>query len=113
PLEPSAAERAQFNKRGYVQALRLLYAADSAHHTVAFYNDLTDRAADNATILLLAAVAYEHRDPRGMVRVGKAAYDRGILLDTIAFPVFGIPDIPKDNPQAGRALVYAIARQES
>src|SRR5690606_14059039 len=113
PLEPSAAERAQFNKREMVRALRLLYATDNRHLSIAFYDDLTDRADSQSTILLLAALAYEHRDPRGMVLIGKAAYDRGILIDTIAFPVFGIPDIPKDELQADRALTYAIARQES
>jgi soluble lytic murein transglycosylase len=112
PLEPTAAERAQFAQRDYVRALRLLYAADQQQHTVAFYNDIVSRA-DQTTILLLAAVAYENRDARGMVLTGKAAYDRGILIDTIAFPVFGIPEIPKDEPQADRALIYAIARQES
>jgi soluble lytic murein transglycosylase len=113
PLEPTAAERTAFNKRDYVRALRLLYATDNRQHTIAFYDDLTDRAAEQSTILLLAAVAYEQRDPRGMVLIGKAAYDRGILIDTIAFPVFGVPDLPKDEPQADRALIYAIARQES
>jgi len=112
PLEPTATERAQFAKRDYVQALRLLYAAGQHSYTIAFYNDIVSRA-DQTTILLLAAVAYENRDARGMVLTGKAAYDRGILIDTIAFPVFGIPEIPKDEPQADRALVYAIARQES
>jgi soluble lytic murein transglycosylase len=112
PLEPSATERAQFSQRDYVRALRLLYAVDKQQYTIAFYNDIASRA-DQSTILLLAAVAYENRDARGMVLVGKAAYDRGILIDTIAFPVFGIPDIPKDEPQADRALIYAIARQES
>jgi soluble lytic murein transglycosylase-like protein len=95
-----------------VRALRLLYAAEQPQHTIAFYNDIASRA-DQSTVLLLAAVAYENRDARGMVLVGKAAYDRGILIDTIAFPVFGIPEIPKDDPQADRALIYAIARQES
>jgi soluble lytic murein transglycosylase len=113
PLEPTAAERAAFNKRDYVRALRLLYATDNRQYTIAFYNDLTERAVEQSSILLLAAVAYEQRDPRGMVLIGKAAYERGILIDTIAFPVFGIPDIPKDEPQADRALIYAIARQES
>ncbi len=113
PLEPTAAERAQFGKRDYIRALKLLYATDNRHHSIAFYDDLTERAADQTSILLLAAVAYEQRDPRGMVLIGKAAYDRGILIDTIAFPVFGIPDLPKDEPQADRALIYAIARQES
>ena len=112
PVEPSALERSQFSQRDSARALRLLYAAGAPELTIPFYADLVSRA-DETTVLLLAAVAYEHRDPRGMVLVGKSAYDRGLLIDTIAFPVFGIPDIPKDEIQADRALIYAIARQES
>jgi soluble lytic murein transglycosylase len=112
PLEPTATERAQFAQRDYVRALRILYTTGQLQYTTAFYSDLVSRA-NQTSILLLAAVAYENRDARGMVLTGKAAYDRGILIDTIAFPVFGIPEIPKDDPQADRALVYAIARQES
>ena len=113
PVEPSSIERAQFGQREYVRALRLLYAADAPELAIPFYTDLVGRADDNASVLLLAAVAYEHRDPRGMVLIGKAAYDRGIMIDTIAFPLFGIPELPKDEIQADRALIYAIARQES
>jgi len=113
PMEPSSIERAQFGQREYVRALRLLYAAGAPELAIPFYTDLVGRAADDASVLLLAALAYEHRDPRGMVLIGKAAYDRGILIDTIAFPLFGIPELPKDEIQADRSLVYAIARQES
>jgi soluble lytic murein transglycosylase len=113
PVEPSAAERAAFAQRDYVRALKLLYAADQQDLTIAFYSDLVERAPDDRTVLLLAAVAYDHRDPRGMVLIGKAANERGMQLDTIAYPVFGIPDHPRDQPAADRALIYAIARQES
>ncbi|MEX2127549.1 MAG: transglycosylase SLT domain-containing protein [Xanthobacteraceae bacterium] len=113
PAEPSAADRARFAKLETVRALRLLYAAGAQDHTVPFYTDLTQRLKDQASVLLLAAVAYEHRDPRGMVLIGKAAYERGFLIDTIAYPMFGIPDHPKDDPPVDRSVVYAIARQES
>jgi len=113
PVEPSPLDRANFSKLEHIRALRLLYAADAAELAVPFYVDLTDRAKDEASILLLASVAYEHRDPRGMVLIGRAAYSRGIMLDTIAFPLFGIPDHPRDRPTVDRAVVYAISRQES
>jgi soluble lytic murein transglycosylase len=113
PVEPSPSDRAAFAQRDYVRALKLLYAADQPDLTIAFYNDLVERASDERTVLLLAAVAYDHRDARGMVLIGKAANERGMQLDTIAYPVFGIPDHPRDQPAADRALIYAIARQES
>ena len=112
PTEPSAVDRAQFGKLESVRALRLLHAAGEKDLTIPFYVDLSDRL-DQPSLLLLAAVAYEQRDPRGMVLIGKSAQARGILIDSVAFPVFGIPDHPKDEPQVDRSVVYAIARQES
>jgi soluble lytic murein transglycosylase len=112
PLEPAATDRAQFDRLEPVRALRLLYAADRQDLTVPFYTGLASSAAQ-ARLVLLASVAYERRDARAMVLVGKAGYDRGILLDSIAFPIFGIPDFPAVDPPVDRALVYAIARQES
>lgn len=113
PVEPSPTDRAKFSKLEHIRALRLLYAVDAPELAVPFYVDLTERTKDHASILLLASVAYEHRDPRGMVLIGRTAYSRGILLDTIAYPLFGIPDHPKDDPPVDRAVVYAISRQES
>jgi soluble lytic murein transglycosylase len=112
PVEPSATDRAQFGKLESVRALRLLHAVGAKDFTIPFYVDLSERL-DQPSLLLLAAVAYEQRDPRGMVLLGKGAHSRGIPLDTIAFPVFGIPDHPKDEPPVDRSVVYAIARQES
>ncbi len=113
PLEPTAQDRANFAKREPVQALKLLYAADERNLTIPFYVDYAERLKDEAAFLLLGAIAYDNRDPRGMVLVGKTAYSNGIQLDTIAFPVFGIPDIPPSNPPVEKAVIYSIARQES
>lgn len=113
PVEPSAAERAQFSKLESVRALRLLYATSNVELTIPFYSDVADRVKDDAQMLLFASVAYENRDPRGMVLIGRSAQSRGILIDTIAFPMFGLPDHPKDAPGVDRSVAYAIARQES
>ncbi len=113
PLEPTARDRAEFAKLEPVQALKWLYAADERQLTIPFYVDYAVRLKDEAAFLLLGAIAYDNRDARGMVLVGKTAYSNGIQLDTIAYPVFGIPEIPPSNPPVDKALVYAIARQES
>lgn len=113
PLEPTAQDRTSFARNEPVQALKLLYAADERNLTIPFYVDYAERLKDEAAFLLLGAIAYDNRDPRGMVLVGKTAYQNGIQLDTIAYPVFGIPDIPASNPPVDKSVIYAIARQES
>ena len=113
PVQPTDAERATFARLEPVQAIRLLYEAGERELTVPIHLDLADRGKDAATFALLGALAFDARDARGMVLIGKAAYARGHLYDTLAFPVFGIPDYPQANPPVDRALVYAIARQES
>jgi soluble lytic murein transglycosylase len=112
PVEPSPVDRAQFAKLESVRALKFLYAAGENDLTIPFFADLGERV-NEPSLLLLAAVAYEHRDPRGMVLIGRSAMARGVLIDSVAFPLFGIPDHPKDQPAVDRSVVYAIARQES
>src|SRR5262249_59385672 len=54
-----------------------------------------------------------HNDARAMVLLGKAAVGRGLPLDHYAFPSIGIPEYRAIGPAIERAVVYAIARQES
>ena len=44
---------------------------------------------------------------------GKSASYRGVALDHIAFPSYGVPDYSALPGSATRAVVYAVARQES
>jgi soluble lytic murein transglycosylase len=57
----------------------------------------------------------EVRDARALVAIGKLATQRGLALDTHAYPTIGIPDYETFTavPQVERAMVFAIARQES
>jgi soluble lytic murein transglycosylase len=48
-----------------------------------------------------------------MLLLGKAALGRGLPLEHYAFPAIGIPDYKPIGPAIERAVVYAIARQES
>jgi soluble lytic murein transglycosylase len=55
------------------------------------------------------------RDARALVSIGKLATQRGLALDTHAYPTIGIPNYETFTavPQVERAMVFAIARQES
>jgi soluble lytic murein transglycosylase len=75
--------------------------------------DLSERARDLETALLLAELAHAAQDARGLVFVAKAAFGRGLALDAKAFPTFAIPPFKQVGPAVDPAIIYAIARQES
>lgn len=109
-----AAERAAFMQQEPVRALRMLYAIGEPEFTVPIYTDLSDRAGNDAAgYLLLAEVATEARDARALVLLGKAAMAKGVPVEMIGFPAFGVPNYSHVGPKADPAIVYAIARQES
>ena len=109
-----AAERAAFEQQEPVRALRMLYAIGEPEFAVPIYTDLSDRAGNDATgYLLLAEVATEARDARALVLIGKAAMAKGVPVEMIGFPAFGVPNYNHVGPKADPAIVYAIARQES
>ena len=64
-------------------------------------------------LLALCELTQRHNDARAMLMVGKAALNRGLPFDHYAYPVSGIPPYKDIGPQVEKAIVYAIARQES
>ena len=65
-----------------------------------------------ATASLLDLIA-GYRDANLLLTVAKAALQSGQPVDRYAFPLFGIPPFTPVTGSAERALVFAIARQES
>ena len=96
-----------------VRAIDLLYAIGERDLVAGMLADLGDRAQDAAALAALGDVATRNKDARAMLLLGKAALGRGLPLDHYAFPTIGIPDYQTVGPAVDRAIVYAIARQES
>jgi soluble lytic murein transglycosylase len=111
--QPSAAEQADFERMEPVRAIRLLYAASETELIPAIYTDLVERARDNVTVVMLANIATEMRDGRGLIIITKAALNRGLPLEGIGFPTFALPAFNHVGPAVDRSVLYAIARQES
>ena len=61
----------------------------------------------------LADVTRRGDDARATLIVGKLASQRGVALDDIAFPTFGVPTFTPLARSAELPIVYSIARQES
>lgn len=74
-----------------------------------FARSLTDAAA----LAQMVDVAPRIGDTRLLVTIGKAAVQRGLPFDVIAYPISGIPPFEPAGLPVERAIVHAIARQES
>ena len=75
--------------------------------------DLARTLEDETQIAALGHILARAKDARGALMVGKLASYRGIALDDVAFPIFGVPEFEELARAAEKPLVFAIARQES
>ncbi len=95
-----------------VRAVQLLYAIGKGDVAIPIYADVGDNG-DVDALLGLSELAARNNDGRALLLVGKAALNRGLPFDHYAYPMAGIPQFRPVGPEVERAVVYAIARQES
>lgn len=95
-----------------VRAVALLYASDERDLALPMFGDIGENG-DPDVLAGLGELASRHSDARGMLIMGKAALNRGLPFDFYAYPVTGIPSFKPIGPEVERALMFAIARQES
>lgn len=109
---PSQEDRARFQSREAVQAISRLEAAGHGHRANRLYIALAEQLDSPGELALLAARAEKSGNHQLSLNVGKTAYGRGIDAAALAFPVGVIPKSANISG-SGKALAYAIARQES
>ncbi len=115
PADLEGAERQAFDGRLSIRALRLLGEAGIKELALPLYIDAARDLSDPRELQALGDLATDMKDPRALVAIGKLAVQRGLPLDAHAYPTIGIPTYETFTavPQVERAMVYAIARQES
>ncbi|WEZ83949.1 lytic transglycosylase domain-containing protein [Rhizobium sp. 32-5/1] len=109
---PNAADRANFDNREAVRAIARLEAAGHGWRADNLYRALADELTSPGELAILAARAEKTRGHQLSLQIGKLAFGRGIDVAALAFPVGVIP-ASANIAGAGKALAYAIARQES
>ncbi|KAB1075163.1 lytic transglycosylase domain-containing protein [Methylobacterium planeticum] len=115
PTDLDVTARAAFEDRLCIRALRLLGAASLKELALPLYIDTAQRLTDPSDLQALGDLAVEMKDPRALVAIGKLAVQRGLPLDAHAYPTIGIPSYEAFSavPLVEKAMVFAIARQES
>lgn len=96
-----------------VRAVDVLKRIDAKAVSQRLAFGLAKQIKDRSQLAALANIMARDKDARGTLIVGKLASYRGIQLDNVAFPDFGIPRYTALKNSAERSMVYAIARQES
>jgi soluble lytic murein transglycosylase len=109
---PTTEDRQRFQSREAVMAISRLEAAGNGWRADSLYRALAQQLQSPGEIAILAARAEKSGNHQLSLQVGKIAYGRGIDVAALAFPIGVIPD-NANIAGSGKALAYAIARQES
>lgn len=109
---PSYADRERYQAREAVQAIARLESAGHGWRANSLYLSLADQMQSPGELAILSAQAERSGNHHLSLQVGKIAYSRGIDVAALAFPLGVIPTSANISG-SGKALAYAIARQES
>ncbi|MBB4185043.1 soluble lytic murein transglycosylase [Sinorhizobium terangae] len=109
---PTPEDRTRFEGREAVRAIARLEVAGHGWRADSLYRSLAEELTSPGELAMLAARAEQTGNHQLSLQVGKIAFARGIDVAALAFPIGVIPS-SADITGAGKALAYAIARQES
>jgi soluble lytic murein transglycosylase len=111
--QPSALDRIRFSERDGVKAIRLLVAAGHGDKAFPFIRELGRTVETPGEAALLTALARRIGQPRAGMIAAALAEQRGLDVASLTAPFIGVPAGLPLPERVDRALVFAVARQES
>jgi soluble lytic murein transglycosylase len=96
-----------------VRVVELLFATGDKEIAAPLALEAAKRLQSEKHVAALGEVVARQRDAKLSLILGKSASYRGVALDDVAFPAYGVPRFDALPGSASRSIVYAIARQES
>ena len=109
----TAAEAGAFENLTATRAIKLLIDADERPLALPLIYDMADRLQNTGYLDALGGILARQNQARLVLVLGKTALQRNVQIVHHAFPDFGVPEYTPVEGSAGRAMVFAIARQES
>ncbi len=109
---PSPDDVNEFASREAVAAIDRLNQAGYPQYAARLYTDLAQQITSPGELSLLASKASTANNHFLALRIGKLGMQRGVDVGALSHPIGAIPDTAQIDG-AGKALAYAIARQES
>ncbi|MET3589478.1 soluble lytic murein transglycosylase [Bartonella silvatica] len=110
--KPTLKERQHFNARETIKVIQRLEAAGYTDFAKFFYRELGKKIESPGELALLAVMAEKNGDYYTSLKIGKTAVFQGKNVGALSHPLGAIP-ASTHIPKAKKALIYAIARQES
>ncbi|MEX3008140.1 lytic transglycosylase domain-containing protein [Hoeflea sp. TYP-13] len=109
---PTPTERSQFASRESVRAIQRLNSVGHPKRARALYIALARELTNPGELAILSSMAEKLGEHRLSLQIGKIAFYRGLDVAALAFPTGVIPSSANISG-SGKALAYAVARQES
>ncbi|MGJ0514110.1 lytic transglycosylase domain-containing protein [Methylocystis sp.] len=113
PLRPPPTAASGDSRAEAVRVAELLFAVGEKDVAAPLALDGAKYLQDEAQVAALGEVIARQSDAKLSLIYGKAASYRGIALDDVAFPAYGVPNFNALPGSASRSIVFAVARQES
>jgi soluble lytic murein transglycosylase len=111
--EPTDQDRLAFRQNDLGQVYVLLVQAGLKPDAVPIGLELAKQLPSGGQIAILTDYLTRLGDHRGALQIGKAAADRNLGTERLAYPVEALPEGSRGQTEVETAMVYAIARQES
>jgi len=109
---PTEGDRQHFAEREAVRAIERLESAGYGWRADSLYRALAEQIDSPGELAILASRAESKNSHQVSLQIGKTAFGRGIDAAALAYPIGVIPGTANISG-SGKALAYAIARQES
>ncbi len=113
PIRSIANEARGEDREDAIKVIELLYAADEKNLAAPLVVEAARHLGDETQVAALASLVAKQRDAHLSLNFGKIASQRGMPIDELAFPNYGVPPFEPLQNSAAPSVVYSVARQES
>jgi soluble lytic murein transglycosylase len=113
PIRSISNEAKGEDREDAIKVIELLYAAGEKDLAAPLVVEAARHLADETQVAALASLVAKQRDAHLSLNFGKIVSQRGMAVDALAFPDYGVPAFEPLQNSAAPSVVYSVARQES
>jgi soluble lytic murein transglycosylase len=113
PIRSISNEAKGDDREDAIKVIELLYAAGEKDLAAPLVIEAARHLADETQVAALASLVAKQRDAHLSLNFGKTVSLRGMPIDELAFPDYGVPAFVPLQNSAAPPVVYSVARQES
>jgi soluble lytic murein transglycosylase len=113
PIRSISNEAKGEDREDAIKVIELLYLAGEKDLAAPLVIEAARHLADETQVAALASLVAKQRDAHLSLNFGKIVSQRGMPIDELAFPNYGVPPFEPLQNSAVPSVVYSVARQES